>query len=226
MPVSEVSARDASPRIADALKMPRDMASICRAFETGTCWPFRQRETVASDTPNAAAALVPLPIHRRKSTNEVFMEPVSYAPRKFDATTFFVSRNFDMLGAFAGHERCTSLCQSRAMSTSLPNLPIAILAYSGGDRGKQKKLADAIGVSEASVTRWVQGEEPKMQKLQRLAKELGVTVAYLAGEEEAAQTQDDLNLLRRWWAATDRERRMVDLALPPLPVDASQKQPD
>lgn len=120
-----------------------------------------------------------------------------------------------------GHERCTAFCQSRDMSTSLPNLPIAIAAYTGGDRGKQKRLAVAMDVSEATVSRWVNGRDPEVDKLKKLARELGVSVAYLAGEEEAAQTQDDLKLLKRWWRADARTRQMIDLALPPLPGEPS-----
>lgn len=114
-------------------------------------------------------------------------------------------------------DSCLSSWQSHAMSTNFPNLPAAVEAYISRDH-VALDLAKRLGVAEASVSRWRNGGEPDVKRIQALAKELGVTVAYLAGDTEAAQNQRELALLVAYRKADTRDRTVVDALL--LPDDA------
>lgn len=107
--------------------------------------------------------------------------------------------------------------QSRAVSANFPNLPAAIVAYKDAGRS-YADLARALDVSRATVTRWAQGEEPEVKRLQELAKELGVTIAYLAAEEEVAHNDREIRLLAGYRDAPDHIRAAIDqLANGPKP---------
>ena len=110
------------------------------------------------------------------------------------------------------------------MSDNFPRLPDAVEAYVTSGKSPAR-LADALGVSEASVSRWRNGGEPEVKRLQQLARELGVTVAYLAGEDEAAQTQEELAHLRKYRKADSTRRAIVDLTLSEVPDDLDSSVP-
>lgn len=121
-------------------------------------------------------------------------------------------RKFDVRSPRSWRETCRSLCQSHAVSENFPNLPAAVEAYI--QRGHVAlDLARAVGVTEASVSRWRNGGEPDVKRLQKIARELDVTVAYLAGDTEAAQTQHELKVIAAYRAAQDRDRKVVDALL-------------
>lgn len=117
-------------------------------------------------------------------------------------------------------ERCTqeaALCQSRDMRAHFPNLPSAIAAYKDAGR-TQAELAQVMDVTEATVSRWANGiGDPEVKILKKLAKELGVTVAHLAGEDEAAQTQHELDLLIAYRRLDPVAKAMVDASLAVAP---------
>ena len=58
-----------------------------------------------------------------------------------------------------------------------------------------RQLADAVNVSEATISRWESGNISNMRrdKIYDLAKALHTTPAYLMGWEENADNQPDLN---------------------------------
>lgn len=91
--------------------------------------------------------------------------------------------------------------QSHAMSENFPNLPKAIAAYTDRPGQTQASLSRALDVSRGTVTRWMKGEEPEVKRLQDIAKELGVTVGYLAGDSDWIQSPDE----RKW---VERYRRL------------------
>jgi len=84
--------------------------------------------------------------------------------------------------------------QSHAMSENFPNLPAAIAAYADKPGQSQASLARALGLSRGTITRWVQGEEPEVKRLRDLAKELGVTIGYLADDSDWVRDEGE----RRW----------------------------
>jgi transcriptional regulator with XRE-family HTH domain len=50
----------------------------------------------------------------------------------------------------------------------------------------QRALARATGVSKQSVTNWLgQAHEPRLSQIKKTADALGVSVAYLVGEDQA-----------------------------------------
>ena len=55
---------------------------------------------------------------------------------------------------------------------------------------KQKDLADALGVSEVTVSRWLSGERnPSMETVEKIANALETTPAYLLSENELQPVQ-------------------------------------
>ena len=55
---------------------------------------------------------------------------------------------------------------------------------------KQKDLADALGVSEVTVSRWLSGERnPSMGTVEKIANALETTPAYLLSENELQPVQ-------------------------------------
>ncbi|MBP5602309.1 MAG: helix-turn-helix transcriptional regulator [Treponema sp.] len=55
---------------------------------------------------------------------------------------------------------------------------------------KQKDLADALGVSEVTVSRWLGGERnPSMGTVEKIANVLGTTPAYLLSANELQPVQ-------------------------------------
>lgn len=61
----------------------------------------------------------------------------------------------------------------------------------------QAELARRVGVSRGTVSRWFSGDgEPEtVERLRKLAEELGTTLAVLVGEEDAAMTAQERLLL-------------------------------
>lgn len=53
----------------------------------------------------------------------------------------------------------------------------------------QQQVADHLKVSRQAVQRWCMGNPPSMNRLNELAKFLGVTVGYLSGSERAKDVQ-------------------------------------
>ncbi len=101
------------------------------------------------------------------------------------------------------------------MGRLYPKLPDAIDKYVNGVRGRKSQLARAAGVERSAVNRWQDGEDPGVERIHAVALELGVTVAYLAGDTEAAQTQEDLALIRAYHAMPDELRKAVDAMTAP-----------
>ncbi len=67
------------------------------------------------------------------------------------------------------------------------------------DSGKTRtQVADELGVDKATVGRWIAGKrEPEtLEKLGELAKALGKNLAYLTGDEESAQSPEEVMMLR------------------------------
>lgn len=97
------------------------------------------------------------------------------------------------------------------MSINFPNLPPAILAYR--NKGStQADLARRLHVSRATVTLWIQGGDPEAAKLHDLALALGVSIAYLAGEDGAVRTPHEAAVLAEY-RNDPLLRAMVDAAL-------------
>ena len=82
------------------------------------------------------------------------------------------------------------------MSINFPNLPAAMDAWCVRHGRNAAELARALKVSKATTTRWKQGEEPEVKRIKEVAKMLGVTVGYLADEEEMAHNDEELHILR------------------------------
>lgn len=110
----------------------------------------------------------------------------------------------------SGMTRGAVTWQSCGMSTNFPNLPAAITSYLGRGSRTQADLARALHVSRATVTRWVQGEEPEVKRLQEIARELGVTVGYLAGDEEIAWNGREIRLLAAWRRQPEHIRAVIE----------------
>lgn len=85
--------------------------------------------------------------------------------------------------------------ESKAMRPRLPNLSKAL----DNSPKSQADIARALKVSRATVSRWFsgQGEPDTMERMQKLADELGVTLAYLCDEEDAAHNDRERRLLAK-----------------------------
>lgn len=91
------------------------------------------------------------------------------------------------------------------MSENFPNLPEAIRRWCARNNSTQAKLAQMLGVRKSTVTRWAHGEEPEVKRIRQVADALGVTVAYLAGEEALPHTETESELLRDFRLILDEE---------------------
>ena len=84
------------------------------------------------------------------------------------------------------------------------------------------------GVPQSTLSGWKQGvSRPKYESMRKIADYFGVTVAYLAGEEDETPselrveagkglrriTQKDLDHLAAYYAADDATRAAIDLLL-------------
>lgn len=80
----------------------------------------------------------------------------------------------------------------------------------------QAELARRMGVSRGTVSRWFSGDgEPEtVERLRKLADELGTTLAVLVGEENAAMTEKEKLLLHafRQLGETQGEAALAMLA--------------
>ena len=115
-----------------------------------------------------------------------------------------------------------ALWKSQAMSVNFPNLPAAIQAYADIPGQSYASFSRAVGVSKATVTRWLQGEEPEVKRIKKVAKALGVTVGYLADESEMVHNKREAALLEGYRKVPEHIRRAMDqLAAPPArePLD-------
>ena len=63
---------------------------------------------------------------------------------------------------------------------------------------KRTQIADELGVSKATVGRWISGiREPEtLEMLGKLCHALGKNLAYLTGDEESAQSPEEIMFLR------------------------------
>lgn len=95
------------------------------------------------------------------------------------------------------------------MSANFPNLPAAIDAWIGRTGHSKAELARTLGISKATVTRWTQGEEPEVKRLKEIAETLGVTVGYLADEEDIAHNDEERQLLQKYRRADHRARKAM-----------------
>lgn len=79
----------------------------------------------------------------------------------------------------------------------------------------QADIARALHKSRGTVSRWISGEsEPEtVELLARFAQELGVSIAYLVGEDEAAQTPDEVHWLRAYRNMTPLQRQAFTAAI-------------
>ena len=112
------------------------------------------------------------------------------------------------LHAYVG-EAARKIGQSHAMSANFPNLPAAIAAYSSRPGQSQASLSRALNLSRASVTRWMHGDEPEVKRIKEVAKELGVSVGYLAGDEEMPGNDDELNVLKGFRQQPESIKRAI-----------------
>lgn len=92
-----------------------------------------------------------------------------------------------------------------------PNLPRA-LADSGHS---QADVSRALRVSRTTVSRWLQGtgEPDTVEKLQKLADYLNVTIAYLVGEEDAVRNDRERQFLRKLREADPSIQAAVEAVL-------------
>ncbi|HET9819618.1 MAG TPA: helix-turn-helix transcriptional regulator [Rhodanobacteraceae bacterium] len=95
------------------------------------------------------------------------------------------------------------------MSLTFPNLPAAIAAYTSRNGQTQASLARALGVSRGTVTRWVNGEEPEVSRLSDIARELGVSIAYLADDADYIQTPDERSWIDYYRKQPDEVRQAL-----------------
>lgn len=98
------------------------------------------------------------------------------------------------------------------MPTSrFPNLPRA-LADSGRS---QADVSRAMRTSRATVSRWMNGlgEPDTVEKLKELADYLGVSIAYLVGEDEATHNAEELRFLKKLREAPPSVRSAVEAVL-------------
>ena len=92
-----------------------------------------------------------------------------------------------------------------------PNLPRALL-----DSGhSQADVSRALRVSRTTVSRWLQGtgEPDTVEKLQKLADYLNVTIAYLVGEEDAVRNDRERQFLRKLREADPSIQAAVEAVL-------------
>lgn len=78
-------------------------------------------------------------------------------------------------------------------------LDLQVLREALARSGKsQADLARSMGVSRGTISRWFSGDgEPEtVERLKKLAEELGTTLAALVGEEDAAMTSKERLLLQ------------------------------
>jgi transcriptional regulator with XRE-family HTH domain len=108
------------------------------------------------------------------------------------------------------------------MSLNFPNLPTAIVAYTNrGPDYTMASLSRALSVSRATITRWKKGEEPEVSRIQEIAKELGVTVGYLAGDDELAHNDRERRILVGLRRQPEKMRALIEqLATDSLPEDS------
>jgi transcriptional regulator with XRE-family HTH domain len=95
------------------------------------------------------------------------------------------------------------------VSANFPNLPAAIAAYCSKSGQTQASLSRALKLSRATVTRWIQGDEPEVKRLKEIAKELGVSVGYLAADDEVAHNDDEIDLLKGYREQPERVKRLM-----------------
>ena len=95
------------------------------------------------------------------------------------------------------------------MSVNFPNLPAAITMYCALPGQSQASLSRVLGVSRATVTRWMQGDEPEVKRIKELAKKLGVSVGYLAGDDEMPKNDDEVDLLKGFRSQPEHIKRLI-----------------
>lgn len=103
------------------------------------------------------------------------------------------------------------------MKLHLPNLRDAM------DRRQvtAADLARALDWSEAKASRLLNGKtkDVTVAMVKELEAYLGVSAAYLLDLEDAAQTEAERLLLKRYRAAQDRDRKVAEAALSPRQPD-------
>ena len=78
----------------------------------------------------------------------------------------------------------------------------------------QARLADLVGVSEATVARWLNGKRtPLMESLKKLADALSVQVAELVEEETQPRTQVQERMLALFQSLPEAEQEAFVLLL-------------
>lgn len=84
------------------------------------------------------------------------------------------------------------------MSGVFPNLPPAIDAWIAEAPAARSlaALSRELNVSRATLTRWYAGEDPEVGRIREVAQKLGVTVGYLADDDEFAKDAREARLLR------------------------------
>ena len=114
------------------------------------------------------------------------------------------------------------------MSENFPNLPVAIAEWIACDPASRSlaSLSRLLRVSRATLTRWHRGEEPEVKRIQQIAKALGVTVGYLAGDEEYPRNQREMDLLLGFRTRPPEVQAAIELLAAPPPRLLPPPNPD